>query len=335
MAEPTTTPATAFPGRAVVTGAAGFIGSHLTAALLRNGTSVVGIDRRDPATAPAALTDAAADGSPLHHHVRTDLLTCALEPVMQGADVVFHLAGIPGVRPSWGRQFSEYVHTNILATQRVMEAAARTAVRRVVVASSSSVYGPAGGTPSAENALPQPVSPYAVTKLAEEQLCFAHAARADCPTSVVALRYFTVYGPGQRSDMFIHRTLRAALTGQPLRLYGDGQQRRDFTYVDDTVAATVAAATAPGGSGIVNVGGGSNASLRDVVDIAQSLTGREIRIHRVTVCPGDVPATLADPRHAQRLLGWKPSVDLRSGMFQQLHFLAAQEHRATVGHGEA
>ncbi|ARF59207.1 epimerase [Streptomyces gilvosporeus] len=315
----------------MVTGAAGFIGSHLTAALLREGSSVVGIDRRDPVTVPPTITDAADGSSPRYHHVRTDLLTCALEPVMQDAEVVFHLAGIPGVRPSWGQQFGEYVHTNILATQRVMEAAARAAVRRVVVASSSSVYGPAGDRPSAESALPRPLSPYAVTKLAEEHLCFVHAARVDCPTSVVALRYFTVYGPGQRSDMFIHRALRAAVTGQPMRLYGEGRQRRDFTYVDDVVTATIAAATARDDSGIVNVGGGSNASLRDVIDIAQSLTGRQIRMERLAVCPGDVPTTLADPRRAQRLLGWRPSVDLRSGMFRQLRSLTVPEPQVTVG----
>ncbi|MCC3769586.1 NAD-dependent epimerase/dehydratase family protein [Streptomyces sp. UNOC14_S4] len=315
----------------MVTGAAGFIGSRLTLALLRSGVRVVGVDRRDPADDPVAACHlAAVTDAPGYRHLHADLLACALDAPLRGADAVFHLAGIPGVRPSWGPRFAEYVHCNVLATQRVMEAAARTGVPRVVVASSSSVYGATDGTPSSERDLPRPASPYAVTKLAEEQLCLAHAARADCPTSVVALRYFTVYGPGQRADMFVHRALRAALTGEPLRLYGDGGQRRDFTYVDDAVAATVTAASAPRGSAVVNVGGGSGASLRDVVHIAESLTGRTVRLLHDTPRPGDVPATRADITRAYRLLGWRPRVGLRSGMLRQLRTLSRPEGRVTA-----
>ncbi|MEW1722073.1 NAD-dependent epimerase/dehydratase family protein [Streptomyces sp. NPDC093109] len=318
------------PRRAVVTGAAGFIGSHLVHALLQAGATVIGVDRRSATTDPAAAVHLAALHShPRYLNVTADLLDCAIDPLFVDADTIFHLAGIPGVRPSWGEQFSEYVSSNILATQRVMEAATRMRVPRLVVASSSSVYGPTAGGPSVESDHPRPSSPYAVTKLAEEQLCLAHAARPDCSTSVVALRYFTVYGPGQRSDMFIHRALHSALTGQPLCLYGDGHQRRDFTYIDDVVTATIAAASAPADTGVVNVGGGANASLIDVINIANSLVGREIQVQPDVACNGDVLTTRADRRRAQAALGWQPTVDLPNGMRAQMQALTQPTYRAT------
>lgn len=222
------------------------------------------------------------------------------------------------------------MQSNILVTQRIMDAATRMRVPRVVVASSSSVYGPTNGSPSLESDHPRPASPYAVTKLAEEQLCLAHADRGDCPTSVVALRYFTVYGPRQRPDMFTHRALTAALAGQPLRLYGDGHQRRDFTYVDDAIAATIAAAGAPDDTGILNVGGGTGASLIDVINIAQSLTGREIQIQHEHVRDGDVLVTRADPRRIHQVLGWQPAVDLPAGLHAQMQALAQPAHPAAA-----
>lgn len=309
--------------RAVVTGTAGFIGSHLAQALLRDGTTVIGLDRRDAHSDQfAAANLAPLVGRPGFISVTADLLSCAIEPVLLDADVVFHLAGIPGVRPSWGPQFGTYVQSNILATQRVMDAATRLGVPRVVVASSSSVYGPADNQPSLETDHPHPASPYAVTKLAGEQLCLAHAARPDCPTNVVALRYFTVFGPRQRADMFIHRALHSALTDAPLRLYGNGQQRRDFTFIDDAIAATLAAAHAPGDAGVVNVGGGTNASLNEVIALAEQLSGRLIRIEPFTTRNGDVTVTRASGEHARSVLGWGPTVDLHSGMAIQLQHLA-------------
>jgi nucleoside-diphosphate-sugar epimerase len=308
----------------VVTGAAGFIGSHLAHFLVQAGTTVIGVDRRDPTTDPSAAANlAAVRGAPGYHHVAADLLNCAIEPLLLDADAVFHLAGIPGVRPSWGPQFSEYLASNVLATHRVLEACTRIRVPRLVVASSSSVYGPTGGGASVETDRPQPASPYAVTKLAEEQLCLAYATRPDGP-SVVALRYFTVYGPRQRADMFTHRALQAALTGQPLRLYGDGHQRRDFTYIDDVVAATIAAATVPTAQGAINVGGGSNASLLDVINIATSLAGRDLQIQQDHARSGDVLLTRADPSRAHEILGWQPRVDLHHGMRVHMQALTAQ-----------
>ncbi|MGW1928516.1 NAD-dependent epimerase/dehydratase family protein [Streptomyces sp. NPDC001919] len=314
---------TAVPRRAVVTGAAGFIGSHLAHALVQAGAIVVGVDRRDPATDPtAAASLAVLKGLPGYIHVTADLLSCAIEPLLVDANAVFHLAGIPGVRPSWGPMFSEYVASNVLATHRVMDAVSRMGVPRLVVASSSSVYGPTDGGASVETDRPQPASPYAVTKLAEEQLCLVHSTQAHCPTSVVALRYFTVYGPRQRPDMFTHRALTAALAGRPLRLYGDGHQRRDFTYIDDAVAATIAAATIPTASGVINVGGGSSASLLEVINIANSLAGREIQVHQEHPRSGDVLTTRANPGRALEVLGWRPQVDLPTGMRAHMQALA-------------
>jgi UDP-glucuronate 4-epimerase len=321
------TSAAPLPRRAVVTGATGFIGSHLVHALREAGVTVVGIDRR----APQAGADAGAAASlPLLHRradytqVTADLQTCDLHALLRDTDVVYHLAGIPGVRSSWGSQFTEYVNSNILATGRLMNAATAIGIPRLVVASSSSVYGATDGGPSAETDPPRPASPYAVTKLAEEQLCLAYAARPGCPTDVVALRYFTVYGPRQRPDMFIHRVLHAALAGTPLRIYGRGHQRRDFTYVGDAVTATLAAGGAPAGTGIVNVGGGTTASLQEVLDIARHITGTDIRVQYETSRSGDVPVTRADPRRALTVLGWSPATDLTRGIEAQLRELTRQ-----------
>ncbi|MGW6558507.1 NAD-dependent epimerase/dehydratase family protein [Streptomyces hydrogenans] len=318
-------PTTAMPRRALVTGSAGFIGSHLAHTLVKSGTTVIGVDRRDPSDDPTAAANLGTlYGRPGYVHINADLLDCAIDPLLLDADVVFHLAGIPGVRPSWGPQFGDYVASNLLATHRVLEACTRIRVPRLVVASSSSVYGPRDGGASAESDLPQPASPYAVTKLAEEQLCLAYAERAEGP-SVLSLRYFTVYGPRQRADMFIHRALRAALTGQPLSLYGDGLQRRDFTYVDDVVAATVAAATTPRAHGVINVGGGSNASLLEVIGIAAGLVGRDLQVRQEHMRNGDVLLTRADSRRARDLLGWQPRVDLHEGLRVHMQALTAQD----------
>ncbi|GAA2651465.1 NAD-dependent epimerase/dehydratase family protein [Streptomyces aculeolatus] len=317
-------PTTAPLRRAVVTGSAGFIGSHLAHALVQAGTTVIGVDRRAPATdATAHANLACLRGLPGYHHITADLLNCAIDPLLIDADAVFHLAGIPGVRPSWGPQFGDYLASNVLATHRVLEACTRIGVPRLVVASSSSVYGPTGGGASVEADRPRPPSPYAVTKLAEEQLCLAYAEHPAGP-SVVALRYFTVYGPRQRTDMFTHRALHAALTGEPLRLYGDGHQRRDFTYIDDVVAATIAAATVSTGQGAINVGGGSNASLLEVINIASRLTGRDIQLQQEHARSGDVLLTRADPSRAREVLGWQPRVDLHNGLRAHMQALTAQ-----------
>jgi len=308
--------------RAVVTGVAGFIGSHLAAALIGAGAAVIGIDRRSPYDdQSAAINLAALVNAPNFTCVVADLRTAPLTQHVRGADVVYHLAAIPGVRPSWGSRFEDYISCNILATQRIMRAATQLGVPRVVVASSSSVYGATDGSPSKESDPPRPSSPYGVTKLAAEQLCLAHAARADSPTTAVALRYFSVYGPRQRPDMFIQRALTATITGRPLHLFGHGHRRRDFTFVDDVVAATITAGNAHTPNAVLNVGAGVGTSLRGVLTIIDQLVDRPTPVEIISDHAGDVDATLADATAAQHLLNWQPTVTLTEGIAQQLYSL--------------
>lgn len=310
------------PDRVLVTGAAGFIGSHVVDALLARGTTVVAVDRRAPCVDPVAamnLADAAAH--PALTAVTADLATADLANLMVGCDTVVHLAAVPGVRTSWGGRFPGYVEANLLGTQRVVEACWTTGVRRLVVASSSSVYG-TRPAPSREADPTSPVSPYGVTKLAAEQLCLAYARRPDSPTSVVVLRYFTVYGPRQRADMALGRVLASAVTGVPFPLYGDGQQRREFTHVSDAVAATVAAIdVSMSGGVVVNVGGGATASMREVIDLAAQVTGQPVPVTAADSQPGDVPTTAADLGQARALLDYRPAVGLRDGIQQQFDWL--------------
>lgn len=310
----------------VVTGAAGFIGSHLAEALLAEGRHVLGVDRRDPAssrTAAANLEFCLA--APGFTFIPGDLNQLSLEPLVEGADTVFHLAGVPGVQPPWGVEFCDYAMSNVVATQRLADACVRARVRRLVVASSSSVYGNVGRGMLSEDGPARPASSYGATKLAAERLCLAHAERPDAATGVVALRYFTVYGPRQRADMLIHRVLRAALDGTPIRVHGDGSQRRDFTYVEDVVAATVAAGRIPAGAEVVNVGGGyGSTSILDVVATVERLTGRSVRVEHGPACAGDVTETRADPARALAVLGWQPRTTLAQGIAAQLGWLTRQ-----------
>lgn len=315
----------------VVTGVSGFIGSHLAEALLAEGRQVLGVDRRVPATDREAAGRLAGPLShPRFSFLPGDLTRMPLEPLTDGADIVFHLAGQPGVRPSWQPDvFPGYTADNIVATHLVADACLRTGVRRLVVASSSSVYGGAGETPLHEDAPTYPASPYGVTKLAAERLALAHAARPESPTSVVALRYFTVYGPRQRGDMLIRRAVEAALGGPPLTVYGDGAQRRDFTYVGDAVAATVAAGRAPvTGGEVVNVGGGHRTvSVLDILATVERLTGRPVPVERWAPRAGDVRATLADATRATTLLGWRSATSLEEGIAAQLDWARGRPGR--------
>ncbi|HEX4979551.1 MAG TPA: NAD-dependent epimerase/dehydratase family protein [Acidimicrobiales bacterium] len=304
--------------RAVVTGAAGFIGSTLVDALLARGDSVLGVDNftpyYDPHDKHANL--AGALQSRRFELVEGDLCSLALDALCDGVDVVYHQAAQPGVRHSWAGGFADYSDNNVLATQRLLEAARTARVPRLVYASSSSVYGNAARYPCTETDLPRPHSPYGVTKLAAEHLCNLYATNWGVPT--VSLRYFTVYGPRQRPDMAIHRLLEAGIHGGAFPLYGDGSAVRDFTFVADAVAANLAAAGSdcPPGS-VVNIAGGSSISMRELIHLAGEALGTEIAAERREAQPGDVVRTGGRIDAAGELLGWEPRTPLREGLAAQ------------------
>jgi UDP-glucuronate 4-epimerase len=313
---------------ALVTGAAGFIGSHLAAELLQRGWLVTGVDMRSPASDPVAAENLAAlMGDRRFRFVGADIANADLAMLLESVDVVFHMAALPGVRRSWGERFAGYLTCNVLATQRLLEACGVVEVPRLVFASSSSVYGQTDGKPSRETDPLSPSSPYGVSKLAAERLCLAYATRPAAATTVVALRYFTVYGPRQRPDMAITRIMRAAASGRTVPLYGTGAQRRDFTYISDAVNATIAAATASAQAEVVNVGSEHSRPLADVLDAVAQLSGAPVPMLRRVAQPGDVDATAADLTKARALLGYEPQVDLAEGLRQQWEWLASCEHR--------
>ena len=296
----------------VVTGAAGFIGSRLCSLLLDDGWTVRGLDRLTDFTPVAEKRRrlAALEARDGFGFERLDLARHDLGGVLRGADVVFHLAGQAGVRDSFGAGALAHVERNVRATERLAEAMARRGGGRLVLASSSSVYGDARGRPLREDDRPRPGSPYAATKLAAEGV-----ARSLVRDAVV-LRYFTVYGPGQRPDMAFHRFCEAALRRLPAPLHGDGTQVRDFTYVDDAVAATIAAAER--GSGVLNVGGGSPASLNAALAHIGDIAGVPVPVVPSATARGHVASTWADTARARAQLGWVPRVGLREGLERQV-----------------
>ncbi|UGY93311.1 NAD-dependent epimerase/dehydratase family protein [Streptomyces gobiensis] len=316
------------PRRALVTGIAGFIASHVSDSLLRQGTQVIGVDRRLPDRGIAAVNLRSSLRHPAFRYLHADLLHHDLAPAVAGADVVFHLAGLPGVRPSWGAAFPDYLDCNVLATQRLMAECERQHVPRLVLASSSSVYGQTGDGPCREDTATRPISPYGITKLAAEQLCLAYARRHTATTSVVALRYFTVYGPRQRTDMLIGRALRAGLSGVPLHIFGDGSNRRDFTYIDDVVTATLAAATAPACAEVINIGGGVGTSVKGLLETVERVATVVVRTIAAPPQPGDMSTTQADTRKARRLLAWRPCVDLTTGVTRQMEWIKRSAGRS-------
>lgn len=303
--------------RCLVTGAAGFIGSHLSESLALRGHQVVGVDcltdYYDVRRKQANVTSLMRVGVSV---AQLDLLHGDLDSLLDGVDVVYHLAGQPGVRSSWGEDFVDYVARNVHVTQRLLEAIRESPVQRFVLASSSSVYGEAASYPTPESALPAPVSPYGVTKLAAEHLCQAYAHNWQVPS--VALRYFTVYGPRQRPDMGISRFLQAIDKGERITLWGSGDQVRDFTFVGDVVNATVAAATAslvPGT--VINVAGGSSVSVNDLLHLLEQTTGRSADVERASPQAGDVTMTGASIDLAKELLDWQPETSLARGLCLQ------------------
>ncbi len=308
---------------ALVTGAAGFIGSHLTAKLLDAGATVTGIDCFTdyyPRSMKEANLAVNAE-RPGFRFVETAIQDAELARLLDGVTHVFHLAAQAGVRKSWGRDFQIYTTNNIDATQMLLEACVGRDLHKVVYASSSSVYGDDAAIPMREDQLPRPVSPYGVTKLAAEQLCHLYAANHGVPAT--SLRYFTVYGPRQRPDMAFRKFFTAAIAGKPITVYGDGLQTRDFTFVADAVAATAAAGERGVAGRAYNIGGGSRVSLNDVLGIIERVVGRPLDLHREPEQKGDMRDTYADTSLARADLGFAPTVSLADGLEAEYRWLAA------------
>jgi UDP-glucuronate 4-epimerase len=305
--------------RALVTGVAGFIGSHLAEALVSQGHPVKGIDCLTPYYDVGQKLEnwealGRLQGCQL---IDDDLRFCDLAEILDGVDIVFHQAGQPGVRSSWSDGFATYVDMNILATQRLLEAVRDADVKRFVYASSSSVYGDAPAYPTTEEQLPSPRSPYGVTKLAAEHLCGVYASNWGLAT--VSFRYFTVYGPRQRPDMAMHRLIDAAMLGTPFPVYGDGSQTRDFTFVGDVVRANLLAMQADVPRGMVmNLAGGTQTTLLQVIGLVERLVGRPIQVDWRPQQPGDVERTGGSTRRAREVLAWRPLVGLADGLASQV-----------------
>jgi nucleoside-diphosphate-sugar epimerase len=307
---------------ALVTGVAGFIGSTLAERLCNDGADLIGIDCFTDHY-PRAIKERnlrALRGHPRFTFVESSIQAADLNALLADRTHVFHLAAQAGVRHSWGRDFSVYTVNNIEATQILLEACAKRTLERIVYASSSSVYGDHVALPMREDALPQPVSPYGVTKLAAEQLCYLYHANYGLPT--VSVRYFTVYGPRQRPDMGFHRFLRATLCGEPITLYGDGEQTRDFTFVADAVTATIAAATRGVPGRVYNIGGGSRVTINEVFEMIGRVSGRRPLITADSAQKGDMRHTYADTVLARTDLGFAPAVTLEDGLAAELKWLA-------------
>jgi nucleoside-diphosphate-sugar epimerase len=307
--------------KALVTGSAGFIGSHLAGRLLDRGAEVTGIDcftdyypRPVKETNLAALTTRRG-----FSFVESTIQAADLARLLDGVTHVFHLAAQAGVRKSWGRDFQVYTTNNIDATQVLLEACVGKPLHRLVYASSSSVYGDGAAIPMREDAVPHPLSPYGVTKLAAEHLCHLYSANHGVPATSV--RYFTVYGPRQRPDMAFNRFLNAAKAGQPIAVFGDGGQTRDFTFVADAVAGTIAAGERGVPGRAYNLGGGSRVSLNEVLDIVAQVTGQSLRIERGPAQKGDVRDTYADTSLARADLGFQPTVSLADGLAEEYRWL--------------
>jgi UDP-glucuronate 4-epimerase len=307
---------------ALVTGCAGFIGSHLAESLLEDGVRVVGVDcfnanygRKQKLRNLERARE--WDG---FEFVPIDLSRGDLSDVVADCEVIFHLAAEPGVRESWGTRFESYVRNNILATQLLLDALRPWPSKRLVYASSSSIYGDAERLPTPEDVIPQPISPYGTTKLAGEHLCQLYHASYGIES--VCLRYFTVYGPRQRPDMAFHRFCRAALTGGIIEVFGDGTQTRDFTFVSDVVAATRAASSGSDVIGqVFNVGGGSQVAVNGALAVIAQLAGRELDVRYAGHRTGDVNDTGADTSRARAKLGFTPAVSFEDGLRAQFEWL--------------
>jgi nucleoside-diphosphate-sugar epimerase len=309
--------------KTLVTGAAGFIGSHLVQRLLASGREVVGVDSFLD-NYPRPFKDgnlALFAGEKNFTFIAGDLLNLDLKTLLRDVEVVFHLAGQPGVRSSWGKEFNRYTENNIMATQLLLEAAKEAKPAKFVYASTSSVYGDTDDLPMREEGGTRPVSPYGATKLAAEHLCHLYCKAFGVPT--VALRFFTVYGPRQRPDMFFHIFMRALLRGDEVPLYDDGEQTRDFTYCGDIVDGLLGAAAYPGQGEVINLGGGSQVSLLHAIALAEKVSGRTAKLKRFDRQKGDVRHTAARLDLARSKLGYAPKVGLEEGLAAEWQWICS------------
>ena len=306
--------------RCLVTGCAGFIGSHLAEKLVQSGFEVVGIDSFTDYY-DQRIKEANVQGllkSSNFTLVKEDLLGVDLDKLLEGVDYIFHHAAQPGVTASWGGRFETYLNNNILATQRLLEAAKKISLKSFIFASSSSVYGDCE-LPMREDTLLSPISPYGVSKLACESLCYSYWKNFGVP--VVSLRYFTVYGPRQRPDMAFHKFIRAMLKGEEITIYGDGNQTRDFTYIEDAVKANFLVMEKDCSGEVFNIGGGTHTKVNEVTGFLEKLIKKKALIRHINPQKGDMRDTLADIGKAKRLLNYNPSFDLVEGLKREIEWL--------------
>jgi UDP-glucose 4-epimerase len=303
--------------KSLITGVAGFIGSHLAERLLALDHQVIGIDVfLDNYERPFKEKNlAAVFNQPAFVFLNQDILHSDLPDLLQGVSYVFHLAGQPGVRSSWGKEFVRYSDNNLMATQMLLEAAKESRPAKFVYASTSSVYGDTDDLPMREEGQTRPVSPYGVSKLAAEHLCYLYWKAFQVPT--VALRFFTVYGPRQRPDMFFHIFMRGLLRNEEIPLYDDGEQTRDFTYCSDIVEGVLGAAFYPGSGEVFNLGGGSETSLLNAIALIEEIADRKAQLRRCDRQKGDVRHTRASIEAAKAKLGYEPRVGLEMGLARQ------------------
>jgi UDP-glucose 4-epimerase len=307
--------------KCLVTGAAGFIGSHLVEELISKGFQVVGIDSLTNyySREQKKLNIEGFINQPNVAFYEADILYEDLPSLVKDIDYCFHLAGEPGVRLSWGQTFQNYLHLNVLTTQKLLESLQNTTIKKFVYASSSSVYG-ACDLPMKETSKPKPISPYGVTKFAAEQICHAYWHNYKIPT--VALRYFTVYGPRQRPDMAFSKIIRCLEKEEIFYIYGDGRQTRDFTYIDDIVAATLSAAKSDACGEVINTGEGSRANLIEIIEMLQKISGRKLKYEYIAGQKGDPSDTLADLEKARKYLNYNPKTGLEQGLRNQFQWFS-------------